>query len=1148
MDKPYIFLSYSHDDGEIVEKIQARIEEAGFECWVDQYGIRAAENYNRAIDLAIDDCVVFLAFLSRSYLEKYYCEHEFNRAIDKQKSIMAVCLDNVGENTNQNKSYMFSFCAGYEILGYGSGIESGGQNFDAFCRDIIGSVTFEQLSRYYISGEDNDLPPILPSDFILAQLRQYNDKQYRRSGNYILDEICADLFPAVRDIELNIDYWDDEKKNVSLIKYLSDVLSCEKKHIFLVGEGGMGKTVTLLKTCEYLLNKHKCAVYIPMALLNSERTFERYLKEYVCGGNNWIFDKLKAFMESPFSGEPNIVVLLDGINETVQNEYLTELLKIEIKDKFIENNKGVQFILSSRFDSRAVYGLADSFSLLEMQPLDRQKVTDYLLKCGLPPIRDEKIAAILRTPLLLTLYADVEKYREEYQKNEGIQLVENPDTAGKILGNFFQTQLFRAAKEVRFSRADHLVLLEFFLPLIAYRMIENESFFLSVNEGWECIDEISESGLRFNWYKKDHLRKVLRGRGHFDLNNAERLFQLAEDALHFLHEVEGEYEFLHQTFRDYFAAYYIANEMWALSSADARKKELDPLISSRKFSDDVISFISDITHEENACPIMEERGWKFPGKTSVAPSTESAAEKLLYLWRDEEGEAARTAVYNLLNIMRRGRRNVLARCDFSGLDLRSCSMNLCRFVEWYRDELYPSKFDGAWMNRNFFLTNGHDAIVTAVCTDGRSLIFSGDQHGAIKFYDYNKRVWVDSFQLHNSAVVDLAWEETNQYLAVLYQKVLFVYSLNERKVKYSCGNGSRSKEYRYVKFTPEGNVLLSYDLEPLLWYTVDGEKVESALEYDVPAKCAKWHPNKKEVVRGYLLQMISVDVWNENTGRWQQHPVLLQRRDDLNRERLRKNEKPLPKVYLTLRDFGVMSGSGVNGICYHPNGNFFLVAIQNILMEFDSSTLALVRKKVFSGNVRSVCYGNGVIVAGVSSNVVILEEDFTELINLRGSQVKSIVSVSKNPNGEGYYLVSSNGEIKMLDQKLRVRRVRKTQNKYKFVWARDRLTKEQQMCFLPLGDYQNGLRYSFETNRFEHLGWRYEFLDLGMMDIADNRHRYVLDTDLMVIGTEPPYDKLIYSNYGGIWIFGCSFRDMKGDISDHNNLQFLKQNGGVVNG
>lgn len=118
-----VFLSYSHDDRELVEKIAGLISAADFSCWIDKERLRAAEKFNSSIDIAIDDSNVFVAFLSKTYVNKPYCIHEFDLAIQREKSIVAVCLDDVSESANRQSAYMFSFCAGHDVLGFGSGIK-----------------------------------------------------------------------------------------------------------------------------------------------------------------------------------------------------------------------------------------------------------------------------------------------------------------------------------------------------------------------------------------------------------------------------------------------------------------------------------------------------------------------------------------------------------------------------------------------------------------------------------------------------------------------------------------------------------------------------------------------------------------------------------------------------------------------------------------------------------------------------------------------------------------------------------------------------------------------------------------------------------------------------------------------------------------
>ena len=50
-----VFLSYSHDDRELVEKIAGLISAANFSCWIDKERLRAAEKFNSSIDIAIDE-------------------------------------------------------------------------------------------------------------------------------------------------------------------------------------------------------------------------------------------------------------------------------------------------------------------------------------------------------------------------------------------------------------------------------------------------------------------------------------------------------------------------------------------------------------------------------------------------------------------------------------------------------------------------------------------------------------------------------------------------------------------------------------------------------------------------------------------------------------------------------------------------------------------------------------------------------------------------------------------------------------------------------------------------------------------------------------------------------------------------------------
>ena len=187
-----------------------------------------------------------------------------------------------------------------------------------------------------------------------------------------------------------------------------------------------------------------------------------------------------------------------------------------------------------------------------------------------------------------------------------------------------------------------------------------------------------------------------------------------------------------------------------------------------------------------------------------------------------------------MNILRIGRQNLLAWCDFSHLDLRKCWLNKCRFTVWYEDKYYASSFDGAWIDRANFLTDGHEAQINAIVFDGQSRVFSGDKAGVVKSYSIVEQSWGDTVQLQSSPVVDLAWDNNNEILAIMYENIVFCYSVKKKAVVSSYGNSSKSKTFRYVQFSKEHEVNVSFDLEPLIWCDVYGQKLPSELSYDVP--------------------------------------------------------------------------------------------------------------------------------------------------------------------------------------------------------------------------------------------------------------------------------------------------------------------------
>ncbi len=1151
IDKPYIFISYSHDDKIKADKIYTKLTELGFDCWIDD-DIEAMKNFHEDIQDGIEKCTVFLPLFSTSYVDKQYCQKEYDLATGFFKSKVVVCIDNVTPMTVDGTKHLFSQYTGLSLVGFGTGVDDDDESIAKFCEKIANCTRLACLKRYMESGDEKDLPPVSITPELLVCAKLHAERHYHHKGNYIFSKLNNNLFPEIIETDISRKvtenntktrkrYSDTENQQVSLISYLTASSENARKNIFLIGEGGNGKTVSLLQTCEYLLNQNRCAFYIPLKELRKNFSVDDYIRDRILGRNEILKKCFDEFLLTKNDSSPNIIILLDGVNE-VENGEIEGIIH-NIKESFIYQGFSVQFIMTSRNDSRHYFDLKN-FALLELQPLNQRSIENYLQYRNLPTNIDKKIMSVIKTPLMLTLYANTEAYREQYENANGIELEKEPNTVGKILKNFFQTQLYRACEEDTFNFTEQLIILELLLPAIANHMIQSSDNSISEREILRYVREFRNQSPLYDWYEFNRLLPITTSRSNIDFGF---LHKYAKDGLHFIHETDQGYDFTHQYFRDYFAAYHIANEIRAIGDNKKYLNESDVSLTKLTWNDDILKLVSDILKEEDATPYLSDGGWEFPGKSNDGPSKLSPAENIIGLWRDDESEEAKNAVYNLINIMKFGRKNLLAWCDFSGLDFRKCWLNNCRFVEWYEDKIYPSNFDGAWLDRELFINNGHSDQITSVCTDYNSLIFSGDKTGNIKVYNLKKKQWEFNLKLNSGPVIDMAWNEKDECLAILYSDAIFCYSIAEKKIVSTISNTNLYKNYRYVRYSQDGEIEFSYDLEPLLWYKSDGTLLPSDLEYDVPAKCAAWHPFKKEFIRSNMLQLVSVCQFDEETQAWIDHPAF--KKVSYNHGNFHKrNVYKLDRKFIALREYSDIEARDdmktIYCLTYNHDGSKFLVAVHNMLIEFDSVTLLPLHKRVFSNSIISVCYGKDSIIASNGIDIIILEEDFSSNSIIRGTQARNIRHFIADYDGNGFYILSMSGELKKLDSKLTVERIRTTPSKTNFTWAIDRRTKRKQFAFKPTRSCLDGLRYTYETAQAESLGWCYEFLDIPT---HPDIRRYANDNKLMVIYNEPPYETLVFENYTGLHFYGCSFKGIRGNMSSDENQKFIRQNGGIIN-
>lgn len=151
--EPYIFISYSHDDEEVIRRLVRKLKTEGFCVWVDYENIRG-QHFSDDIKNGIRECAVFMQCLSKSYITKPYCEKEYKLADDENRNFVAIAIDDVRKNDNPN-----AFPFGGNIYGYGKGIQEG---FEEYWESIQESAllvrlkqkkTGEEPERYIFAGE-----------------------------------------------------------------------------------------------------------------------------------------------------------------------------------------------------------------------------------------------------------------------------------------------------------------------------------------------------------------------------------------------------------------------------------------------------------------------------------------------------------------------------------------------------------------------------------------------------------------------------------------------------------------------------------------------------------------------------------------------------------------------------------------------------------------------------------------------------------------------------------------------------------------------------------------------------------------------------------------------------------------------------------
>ena len=547
---------------------------------------------------------------------------------------------------------------------------------------------YEQLSKKF-----NDKREANPSFILMNELMRNYDNSFSMEKD------------SIQRFEITAQNSDNEVKTLKEI-VAESWKKGRKNHLMIIGEGGIGKTISLLTLPDMFPDIEIPAIYVPLNMVNESNTNDRigdYIKRWILDNNEDLYKQLLELVSQPWEDEPRLILLLDGFNEISTQDK-------ESVNKAIKNwsdYAGIQVITSSRFYVYKKSSIDLNYSKIELQPLTEQTVEDYLTKVKVPIPKDGAVRRLVAFPLLLALYAKAELFRSQITDYTVFKPNSN---VGSIIWNFLQSELislFENDNDVKIN----ILALEFIAPYIAWKMqrgslfnIKESDFALWKNEAYQLLQTNSNDLRKFPQHIVIQLSDGLPIINCFENVLDKRLCL-------FVKNEDGMYRLMHQQFRDALAAMHLINSIYL--NGNNRPEEWKSSVDHY-----VMKLVADLISEDEANRLWEQNRQTTPANDEA---TRNANDK---------------ATRNQLRLQGLLHDNDFSHLDFSGLDLSNISLypyrsnNATINLPTQSEKMYKTKF-----SEISFSPEGHTNGVRtlAITPDGKRFI-----SGSV---DYTIRIW-----------------------------------------------------------------------------------------------------------------------------------------------------------------------------------------------------------------------------------------------------------------------------------------------------------------------------------------------------------------------------------------------------------------------
>lgn len=679
-----------------------------------------------------------------------------------------------------------------------------------------------------------------------------------------------------------------EDKEKTLIESVENLWKEEKKNILLIGEGGMGKTFSLVQIWKhYLSHQDKNApipVYVSLNRYNdipegdrdafiTNYILENYLQKRFFSSEEQkrLWDVLLDNTENYGKESPSIILLLDGFNEITVNQ---KNIRKDMDDWWFSKAKNVQIIISSRYDMRFDYRWLDLMRI-QLQPLTKDAISQYLARFKILTPREDELLELLTNPMMLSLYASTNEVIDKYKSYPKFTFKPEFSTQGELMWNFFESQLAKYFETIKYNETNFMYysfLMKHVIPFIGYNMEKDGLYSIHENKlvdivNSACIDLYSENfEMAFPMYR-EHIASFNLGEKQFPYIGVrfKAIVEILCNKLQIIIEENHSYRFLHQNFRDFSANVHQINEM----KLATEQKAISPLLKERPLNKLDMKYIGEIEGEHKKKVVFNKKKdiWENPDTNENALSRQLDVMRGIF---DQSitGYAIRNVIKTIQNS-----RTELVGVNLSNLNLYGNSFYGIRCFRKSESGTLASCFDSSLVREENFSTEGmHSGSVNTIAysPDGTKFV-SGSYDETVKEWLSDTGECLRTFKGHSLGLFSVAYSNDGTRILTTASLKIFEFDLRTgRRIEYISNSTLTCCAYSpddqsFVCVDQEGTLTIWAVGKPyamsrivdkerqkieLVSYSVDGSEIVTHSESGV---IKRWSIISKECIETFTI-------------------------------------------------------------------------------------------------------------------------------------------------------------------------------------------------------------------------------------------------------------------------------------------------------